>query len=330
MRETMNVKDAQLRLEQLMEGHLPPRETPVLANPMYARAYEGFLKYGSACDTLREGSDGAGGFLVPDEFEERIITGLKEKNVLRQLATVKATRHPLKLTRAIGEGHAVWVPEEGAIPEQSGSFDQLQLGAYKLATLVRVTDELLEDSVFDIEDFIAKAFGERLADAEEEAFLFGDGKGKPLGIASQVEALIPTENEAEIAADDLLELQHSIPRKYRDNGVYLMHDTTAAMIRKLRSASGRNIWVEDLTRMTPDCLFGRPVITCSSMPRAERGKLAILFGDFSQYLIGDRGHRSVKRLNEVYAQRGMVGYLVSQRVDAVLLEKNALAGLTVK
>ena len=128
----------------------------------------------------------------------------------------------------------------------------------------------------------------------------------------------------------LLELQHSIPKKYRDNGVYLMHDTTAAMIRKLRSASGRNIWVEDFTRMTPDCLFGRPVITCSSMPRAERGKLAILFGDFSQYLIGDRGHRSVKRLNEVYAQRGMVGYLVSQRVDAVLLEKNALAGLTVK
>ena len=79
MRETMNVKDAQLRLEQLMEGHLPPRETPVLANPMYARAYEGFLKYGSACDTLREGSDGAGGFLVPDEFEERIHHWAKGK-----------------------------------------------------------------------------------------------------------------------------------------------------------------------------------------------------------------------------------------------------------
>lgn len=114
------------------------------------------------------------------------------------------------------------------------------------------------------------------------------------------------------------------------NGVYLMHDATAAMLRKLRSARGRNIWVEDFTRMTPDCLFGRPVITCASMPRAERGKLAILFGDFSQYLIGDRGHRSVKRLTEVYARQGMVGYLVSQRVDGVLLEKSAIAGLTVK
>ena len=68
MRETMNVKDAQLRLEQLKNGKILPRETPVLANPMYVKAYEGFLKYGSACNTLREGSDGAGGFLVPDEF----------------------------------------------------------------------------------------------------------------------------------------------------------------------------------------------------------------------------------------------------------------------
>ena len=330
MREMMNVKDAQLRLEQLMEGHLPPRETPVLANPMYVKAYDGFLKYGSTCDALREGSDGAGGFLVPDEFEEKIVTALKERNILRQLATVRTTRHPLKLTKAVGEGHAVWVPEEDAIPEQSSSFEQLQLGAYKLATMVRVTDEQLEDSAFDIEDFIAKAFGERLADAEEEAFLFGDGRGKPLGIAGQVETLVSTENEAEITADDLLELQHSIPKRYRDNGVYLMHDATAAMLRKLRSARGRNIWVEDFTRKTPDCLFGRPVITCASMPRAEHGKLAILFGDFSQYLIGDRGHRSVKRLTEVYARQGMVGYLVSQRVDGVLLERSAIAGLTVK
>ena len=161
----------------------------------------------------------------------------------------------------------MWVPEEGAIPEQSSSFDQLQLGAYKLATMVRVTDELLEDSAFDIEDFIAKAFGERLADAEEEAFLFGDGRGKPLGIASQAEARIPTENEAEITADDLLELQHSIPKKYRDKRGRVSHarcdrgDASQASL-----ARGRNIWVEDFTRMTPDCLFGSPVITCPSMP----------------------------------------------------------------
>ena len=161
MRETMNVKDAQIRLEQLKNGKIPPRETPALANPMYAKAYDGFLKYGSACDTLREGSDGAGGFLVPDEFEARIVTALKERNVLRQLVTVRTTRHPLKLTKAVGEGHAVWVPEEGIIPEQSSSFEQLQLGAYKLATMVRVTDARRAD--FD--DYNAEKLSSRMQKA---------------------------------------------------------------------------------------------------------------------------------------------------------------------
>ena len=196
--------------------------------------------------------------------------------------------------------------------------------------MVRVSDELLEDSVLSIEDYIVDAFGERLADAEEEAFLFGDGLGKPLGLVHQLETTLTTEKAGEITADDLLDLQHSIPKQYRDNGVYLMHDNTVAMIRKIRSARGRNIWVEDFTKETPLQLFGRPVLACSSMPWPESGKPVILFGDFSQYLIGDREHRSIKRLNEVYARQGQVAYLASERVDGVLLDPQAIASLTMK
>ena len=198
MKKTMSVNDAHLRLDHLKEGRLPNAEVPKLANPLYAKAYDGFLKYGSTSNTLREGTDGAGGFLVPDEFEKKIVEALKEKNVLRQLATVTSTKRLMKITKAIGDGHAVWVPEEGLIPAVSDHFDQITLGAYKLATMVRVSDELLEDSAFDIEDFIVKAFGERLADAEEEAFLFGDGMGKPLGLVHQLEHVTATENDGEI------------------------------------------------------------------------------------------------------------------------------------
>lgn len=330
MKKTMSVNDAHLRLDHLKERRLPNAGVPKLANPLYAKAYDGFLKYGSTSNTLREGTDGAGGFLVPDEFEKKIVEALKEKNVLRQLATVTSTKRLMKITKAIGDGHAVWVPEEGLIPAVSDHFDQITLGAYKLATMVRVSDELLEDSAFDIEDFIVKAFGERLADAEEEAFLFGDGMGKPLGLVHQLEHVTATENDGEITPDDLLELQHSIPQKYRENAVFLMHDSTIARLRHIRSARGRNIWEEDFTRNTPDRLLGIPVIACASMPRVESGSMAVLFGDFSQYLIGDREHRSVKRLAELYARQGQVGYQVSQRVDGVLLEKKAIAGLRVK
>ena len=168
--------------DQLKNGRIPSKETPVLGNPIYQKAYDGFLRFGALCNTLREGTDGAGGFLVPDEFEKKIIDALAEKNVLRRLATVRQTYRNLKIPRAVGTGHAYWVPEEGVIPETSSEFDEINLGAYKLATLMRVTDELLEDSVFDLEEYIAKEFALRLGIAEEEAFLDGDGNGKPLGL----------------------------------------------------------------------------------------------------------------------------------------------------
>jgi len=124
----MTIRDAQLRLEQLREGKIPPKDTPTLANPMYRKAYDSFLRYGGLCNTLREGTDGAGGYLVPDEFEKKLIDALREKNVMRRLATVKQTRRDLKIPYAVGSGHAFWVPEEGPSPKPA-----MNSGSSKLA-----------------------------------------------------------------------------------------------------------------------------------------------------------------------------------------------------
>ena len=97
MDKKMTVKDAELRLEQMKNGKIPPKEVPTLANPMYAKAYDGFLRFGTLCNTLREGTDQAGGYLVPDEFEKKIVNALAEKNILRKLSTVKQTRRNLKI-----------------------------------------------------------------------------------------------------------------------------------------------------------------------------------------------------------------------------------------
>ena len=330
MSKTMTVKDAQLRLDQLKNGKIPPKETPTLANPMYQKAYDGFLRFGSLCNTLREGKDGAGGYLVPDEFEKKIVNALAEKNILRKISTVKQTRRNLKIPCATGTGHACWVPEEGEIPETSGEFDEINLGAYKLATMTRVTDELLEDSGFDIEDFIAKEFALRLGQAEEEAFLDGDGIGKPLGLMRQLSRVAVSENAGYITMDDVIDLQHSIEPRYRENAVFLMSDNAVRELRKYRTVGIRNVWEGDMQNDAPVKLLGVPVITCRPMPKVESGSMPVLYGDFSHFMIGDRDHRSVKRLNELYARQGLVGYTVSERVDAVLLDKRAIAGLKVK
>ncbi len=328
--EQTTARDAQLRLDQMKEGKIPSKNTPTLANPMYRKAYDGFLRYGGICNTLREGTDGAGGYLVPDEFEKKLIDALREKNVLRRLASVKQTHRDLKIPYAVGSGHAFWVPEEGDIPETSDEFGELQIGAHKLATMTVVSEELLEDSGFDIEDFLAKEFAYRIGREEEEAFLDGDGRGKPLGLLRQLDRVVISENPGHISMDDVIDLQHAIPMPYRKNAVFLMSEDAGRELRKIRTVGERNIWEGDMCRDMPVKLLGVPVIICDSLPGVESGSIPLLYGDFSRILIGDRNHRSIRRLNELYARYGQVAYTVSQRVDSVLLDKRAIGGLKVQ
>ena len=330
MDKKMTVKDAELRLEQMKNGKIPPKEVPMLANPMYAKAYDGFMKHGTTCNTLREGADGEGGYLVPDEFERRIVQAMAEKNVLRKLGTVMQTERTMTFPIGKGIGFAEWVPEEGEFPIVAAEFDEMKLGAHKVATSIRVSDELLEDSVFDLEEFIIKEFAKRIGEAEEEAFIHGDGLAKPLGIIHQLDREIITEKAGKISTDDLLDLKHAIPTRYRMDAVFLMHDSTLRELFKLRTGEGQYIWYENPKKNIPLAIFSHRVITCPSMPTIESGKPPILFGDFKHFVIGDRKHRRIKRLNEVHAQQGQVAYIMSQRVDAKLLDRNAVVALKVK
>ena len=330
MNETMTVKDAELRLDQLKNGKLPPKDVSTLANPMYAKAYDGFLKLGATCNTLREGSDGEGGYLVPDEFEHRVVQAMSEKNVMRRLGTVMQTERTMKYPVGKGIGYADWIPEEGVIPITTGEFDEVKIEAHKVATSIRVSDELLEDSTFDLEGFIIDQFAQRIGDAEEEAFIHGDGVSKPLGLIYQLDREVITEKAGKINTDDLLELMHAIPPRYRKDAVFLMHDSTLRELFKLRTGEGQYIWYENLKKKIPLCIFSHRVITSPSMPAIDSGKQPILFGDFKHFVIGDRKHRRIKRLTEVHAQQGQVAYIMSQRVDAKLLDRNAIAALKVK
>ena len=330
MSNTMTVKDAELRLDQLKNGKIPPKEVPTLANPMYAKAYDGFLKLGTTCNTLREGSDGEGGYLVPDEFERRIVQAMAEKNVMRKLGTVMRTERTMTFPIGKGIGFAEWVPEEGEFPIVAAEFDEVKLGAHKVATSIRVSDELLEDSVFDLEEFIIKEFAQRIGEAEEAAFIHGDGVAKPLGIIHQLDREVITEKAGKISTDDLLDLKHAIPTRYRKDAVFLMHDSTLRELFKLRTGEGQYIWYENPKKNIPLAIFSHRVIICPSMPTIDSGKPPILFGDFKHFVIGDRKHRRIKRLTEVHAQQGQVAYIMSQRVDAKLLDRNAIAALKVK
>lgn len=133
-------------------------------------------------DALQVGTDSEGGYLVPDEFERTLVEALEEQNIFRTLAhVIQTSSGDRKIPVVASKGTASWVDEEGAIPESDDSFGQVSIGAYKLGTMIKVSEELLNDSVFDLESYISREFARRIGNKEEEAFFTGDGKGKPWG-----------------------------------------------------------------------------------------------------------------------------------------------------
>ena len=229
------------------------------------------------------------------------------------------------------KGTASWIDEEAAYPESDDSFGQVSIGAYKLATMLKVSEELLNDSVFDLPSYIAREFARRIGAAEEEAFFTGNGTGKPTGLLHTTEAtLTEGETATAITMDEVIDLFYSLRAPYRRNAVFIMNDSTVKAIRKLKNGNGDYLWQPSLTAGQPDTLLGRPVYTSSYMPAIAAGNKAILFGDLGYCWVADRQGRSFKRLNELYAATGQVGFLASQRVDGKLVLAEAVKVLAQK
>lgn len=285
-------------------------------------------------NALQIGTDSEGGYLVPDEYERILVEALEEENVFRQLAKViRTSSGDRKIPVVATKGTASWIDEEGAYLESDDSFGQVSIGAYKVGTMIKVSEELLNDSVFDLEAYISREFARRIGAKEEEAFFTSDGSGKPLGVlaaAGRAETGVTAASATAITADELIDLFYSLKAPYRRNAVWVLNDSTIKAIRKLKDNQGQYLWQPSLTTGAPDLLLGKPVRTSAYMPAIAADAKTVAFGDFSYYWIADRQGRSFKRLNELYAATGQVGFLASQRVDGKLVLPEAIKVLAQK
>lgn len=285
-------------------------------------------------NALQVGTDSEGGFLVPDGFERTLVEALEEQNIFRTLAhVIQTSSGDRKIPVVASKGTASWVDEEGAIPESDDSFGQVSIGAYKLGTMIKVSEELLGDSVFDLEAYVSREFARRIGNKEEEAFFTGDGTGKPLGVLADnggAEIGVTAAAAGAFTADEVFDLFYSLKAPYRKNAVFLMNDASVKALRKLKDSNGQYLWQPSLTAAAPDTLLGRPVYTSAFMPALEAGKKSVLFGDLSYYWVADRQGRSFRRLGELFAPTGQVGFLATQRVDGKLILPEAVKVLQQK
>lgn len=277
-------------------------------------------------NVLQEGVDADGGYLVPEEYDRRLIDVLDGENIMRGLATTITTAGQHKINIAATKPAAAWIEEGGALTFGDATFDQIYLDAYKLHVAIKVTEELLYDNAFGLENYIITQFGKALANAEEDAFLNGDGKGKPTGIFDKTKGgQIAGTLTAAIKSDDLIDLVYGLKRPYRKSASFIMNDATLASLRKLKDNNGAYIWQPSYKEGEPDRVLGYTVHTSSFAPTN-----AIAFGDYSYYNIGDRGSRSFGELRELFAGNGMIGFLAKERVDGKLVLPEAVKVLKLK
>ena len=285
-------------------------------------------------NALEVGTDSEGGYLVPDEYEHTLIEALEEKNIFRRLAHVIHTSSgERKIPVSVSKGTAAWIDEEAAYPESDDSFGQVSISAYKLATMIKISEELLNDSVFNMPAYISKEFARRIGAAEEEAFFTGNGTGKPLGILAATggaQTGLTAASSTTVTFDEIIDLYYSLRAPYRQDAVFIMNDATIKALRKLKNGSGDYIWQPSVTLGAPDRVLNRPVYTSQYMPMLAAGAKTILFGDLSYYWVADREGRQFKRLNELYAATGQVGFLASERVDGKLILGEAVQVLAMK
>lgn len=332
--------DRTTRMDAMERELSKPVNTPLTAKPMgdmkesevkpssvYKEAMLKALRsnFRQIDNVLQEKVDADGGYLVPEEYDNRLIQTLNGENIMRSLANIITTSGDHKINIAATNPAAAWIEEGGQLTFGEATFKQVLLDAHKLHVAIKVTEELLYDSAFNLEDYILEQFGKALANAEEDAFLNGDGTGKPTGIFHETNGGTHLTEVTAFKSDDIINLIHALKRPYRKSAAFIMNDKLIAIVRKLKDGNGAYMWQPSYQVGEPDTLLGYPVYTSAFAPE---GKIA--FGDFSYYNIGDRGTRSFKQLTELFAGNGMIGFVAKERVDGKLILPEAVQILPVK
>jgi HK97 family phage major capsid protein len=279
----------------------------------------------------------AGGFLVPTDMYNQILRALRFQGSVKSLAKVIDTSSGDNLLYPVNSAHGVatWTAESAGYTLSDETFAQITLSAFKAATIIKVTEELMTDSAFPLDGFLATEFGERISVLEETGYVVGTGTGQPQGmiVAGGASSNVTTVtaaagNTTTFTYDALVTFVFSLPYQYRTNAAWLVNDTSARNLYLIKDSQLRPLWAVNLAAEGPDTFLGYPIYTHPDIPAPAISTISLLFGDFNRgYAIRQVDGFSMQRLGELYAENGQVGFRGFHRVDGrVTLAAAVIAG----
>lgn len=271
--------------------------------------------------------DSSGAFILPDDFQSKLDSKVKDIGIFRNHATViTAYNGPSHILANDCEDVAMFVPEDGEIPFNDGmnDFTRLQIDAHKLAVGMKLDSAFVHDASFNMEDYLASRLAHNFAKAEDNGFINGQGVYEPTGITnpdSGAKCAVTTDS---ITFDDVISLYHAVEPDYRTKAIWMMNDETALKLRTLKDNDGNYLW-----NASNDTILGKPVVISEYMPSEESGAMPIVFGDFSYYWIVRRSPFSLTVLRELFIAHVQIGYLAYEYLDGKLVRRKAVQGIRI-
>lgn len=273
---------------------------------------------------------GDGGYLVDPETSATIQSVLRGASSLRQIAkvvNVEATSYDVLIDST--ETGAGWASETAASTETATpTIERISIPLHELSALPKISQRLLDDSAFDIEDWLAGRVADTFSRSEAAAFVNGDGTDKPVGFLDHPSVdndtwawgslgYVPTGTDggfnSSVPGDELIQLVYSLGARYRANGTFVLNSKTAGVVRLIKDAEGRFLWTDSLTQGEPARLLGYPVLIAEDMPDIAVGATAIAFGDFNAgYTIAERP--DLRILRDPFSAKPHVLFYATKRV----------------
>lgn len=265
-------------------------------------------------------SPASNSYKIPKEMNASYNSALKKENIFRRYGVeIYAKDCDTIINTVCSTAEADIVDVGKAYPADSDEFDMMNFESYKIATLCKISNVLVNEKTFNVTKYLSNEFARRFGRAEEKYFISGDGNKQPLGILHTADVGVKA---AEITYDEIIKLYFSLKPEYRKHAIWVMNDETALALRTLKDNSGSYIW-----NSTNDTIFGRPVEISNHMPKAEPGNKPVFFGDLSYYWILQRDRLCIKPLYEKFGLEGAIGYIANERLDGKLIRHEAVKTL---
>ncbi len=309
-----------------------------LSNEQRALLRVGYVENKSEQRTQTAGTPSAGGYTVPTTLASKIVEVMKDWGPMYDPGItdemVTSSGNPFDLPTNDDTGNTGEALAEGTDLTDDGSGD-LEFGEVSLAAFTRATPwlkisfELLQDSAFNLEAFIARKIGERLGRlANAELTVGAGGANAARGIVTAAAAGKTAAAQALIAADEVIDLQHSVNAAYRRSPQcrFMFADTTLAVLRKLKDGQGNYLWqMGDVRVGAPDLIHGKPYSVNDDVPAIAAGAKSILFGDFSRFTVRKVGSPLIGTVRERFWPKvGLAGLI---RFDGDLTDAAAIKAL---